>query len=75
MNDIQFNEEAWKRLTPREIEIIKAAADGNSIKGTASLLKIANGTVQTHRRTIIGKLNCGNMTNAVTILLRGKVIA
>lgn len=75
MNNIQFSEDLWKRLAPREIEIVKAAADGAGIKQTAALMGISRATVQNYRGRIIRKLSCRNMTHAVTILRRGGLIA
>jgi len=72
--EMTFNHELWNKLTPREIEIVRAAADGYSIKGTASNLCISNKTVQNHRRKIIWKLSCGNITNAVALMIRGGCI-
>lgn len=75
MNNIQETQDVWKKLTPREIEIVKAAAEGSSIKRTADDLGISAKTVQNHRRRIIWKLSCGNITNAVSTLIRTGVIA
>lgn len=75
MNNIQFDQGTWKKLSPREIEIVQAAAGGASIKKTAEELGITKATVQNHRRRIIWKLSCGNITNAVALLIRGGIIA
>lgn len=72
--EITFNQELWNKLTPREIEIVRAAADGFSIKRTAGDLGISHKTVQNHRRKIIWKLSCGNITNAVALMIRGGCI-
>lgn len=53
------------------MEIVKAAAQGSSIKKTAADLKISTKTVQAHRRSIIEKMACGNLTNAVYQLTQG----
>lgn len=75
MNNIQFDQEIYKKLTPREIDIVRAAAGGASIKKTAGDLGISHKTVQNHRRRIIWKLSCGNITNAVALTIRGGIIA
>lgn len=74
MNDLQNTLDLSNRLTCREIEILKAAANGHSIKKTADLCSIAVCTVQTHRHNIIKKLGCGNITNAATTFIRAGVI-
>lgn len=74
MNDLQNVQDLSNQLTPREIEILKAAANGNSIKKTADMCSISASTVQTHRHNIIKKLGCGNITNAATTFIRAGVI-
>jgi DNA-binding CsgD family transcriptional regulator len=65
MYNIQSGPDNWNKLTAREIEIIRSAAIGSSIKKTASDLKISVNTVSNHRKKIIKKLACGNISNAV----------
>lgn len=74
MKDSQIVDDMANRLTTREIEILKAAASGHSIKKTADLCRISIATVQTHRHNIIKKLGCGNITNAATTFIRAGVI-
>jgi DNA-binding NarL/FixJ family response regulator len=74
MSNIQQTHDIWSKLTPREVEIVRAAAAGASIKQTAADLGISHFTVQNHRRRVIWKLACGNITNAVGILLRAGII-
>jgi len=72
--NLQQTQELWKKLTDREIEIAQAAAAGSGIKQTAADLGISHKTVQNHRRKIIRKLTCGNMTRAVVIMKDGGLI-
>lgn len=74
MNDLQNVQDMANRLTPRETEILKAAAEGNSNKRTADLFSISKSTVEAHRHSIIKKLKCGNITEAVSIFIRAGVI-
>jgi DNA-binding NarL/FixJ family response regulator len=43
-------------LSPREREVLRLVADGNSVKEAAFTLGLSNKTVETHRRNIMGKL-------------------
>lgn len=74
MNDLQIVQDLANILTPREIEILKAAAEGNSNKKTADIFRIAKSTVESHRHNIIKKLNVGNITEAVSRYVRAGVI-
>lgn len=74
MNDLQQTQETWKKLTPREIEIVKAAGEGKSIKQTAESFGLQRCTIATHRHSVIKKLGCGNITRAVDRLIRAGVI-
>ncbi len=44
------------RLTPRERQIVQLLAEGKTNKETAETLGISLGTVETHRKNILGKL-------------------
>lgn len=68
MNNIQFNQEIYKRLAPREVEAAKAAAEGLTIKQTADKMHIEIPTVKSYRARAMRKLGCKNMTAAVVSL-------
>lgn len=74
MNDVKFNQEAFRVLTPREIQIVQAASDGMSCKMTAQKLGTTEKTIQVHRHNILTKLDCGNISGAVGLLIRGGII-
>ena len=75
MNDIQFDEHLFKKLTPREIEIVKAAAEGWTCQMTADNFGTTLKTVQVQRSKLIKKLRCGHIAGAVALLIRSKIIS
>jgi len=57
-------------LTPREIEVLRLLADGESNKRIAHKLGISDHTVKFHVASILSKLNAGTRTEAVTLGVR-----
>jgi DNA-binding CsgD family transcriptional regulator len=57
-------------LTPREIEVIRLLAAGETNSGVASRLVISEGTVKSHVKHILRKLRAGNRAEAVSRYLR-----
>jgi len=57
-------------LTPREIEVLGLLADGASNKIIAHQLGISEHTAKFHVTSILGKLNAGSRTEAVTLGVR-----
>lgn len=57
-------------LSAREVEVLRAAAAGNSNKLIATLLGISEETVKGHMKNILSKLSAQDRTHAVTIALR-----
>ena len=57
-------------LTPRELEVLRMMADGDANKIIAWKLRISEHTVKFHVASILGKLNAGTRTEAVTIGIR-----
>lgn len=57
-------EEALRSLSPRELEILKLIAQGDSNKHIARALDIAETTVKIHVQHILRKLNMGNRVHA-----------
>ena len=53
-------------LTPREIEVLNALAEGHGNKQIAARLGISEHTVKTHLAAIFEKLDASNRTEAVT---------
>jgi len=53
------------RLTPRQVEILRALALGHSTQEVARLLGVSTSTVETHRRLIMRKLNLPSFAHLV----------
>ena len=57
-------------LTPREIEILRNVAGGNSNKAIASRCGISEETVKGHMKNILQKLNANDRAHAVMIAMK-----
>jgi DNA-binding NarL/FixJ family response regulator len=61
-------------LSPREIEVLRLIAAGNSNKEIAGQLSIGETTVKSHVTNILSKLNANDRAHAVTVGLRRGII-
>lgn len=61
-------------LTERETQILKGVAAGKSNKRIAAELEISEGTVKTHMKSILPKLDASDRTHAVTIALKRGIL-
>ncbi len=61
-------------LTPREIDVLRLIAAGNSNKLIASHLSLSEDTVKGHVKNILSKLDANDRTHAVTISLKRGII-
>ncbi len=61
-------------LTEREVEILKRVAAGKSNKLIGAELGISDGTVKTHMKSILPKLNASDRTHAVMIALKRGIL-
>jgi DNA-binding NarL/FixJ family response regulator len=61
-------------LTPREREIVRLLAEGNSNKEAAALLGISVKTVETHRATIMRKLGFSAFADLVRYAVRNHLV-
>ena len=61
-------------LTQREIEVLRRVAAGQSNKLIAAQLDIAEGTVKTHMKSILPKLDASDRTHAVMIALKRGIL-
>jgi PAS domain S-box-containing protein len=62
------------RLTPRELEVLRLAADGQSGPRIAEQLSISPNTVKTHFRNVFEKLGVSDRATAVAEVLRQGLI-
>jgi DNA-binding NarL/FixJ family response regulator len=68
------NKPAGDPLTAREREIVQLLAEGNSSKRIASILGISVKTVDTHRATIMRKLDAHSIVDVVHYAIRNNLI-
>lgn len=61
-------------LTPREREILQMLAEGKSNKDVASILEISVKTAETHRATIMRKLEFKNFSDLVRYAIRNHIV-
>jgi two-component system, NarL family, response regulator NreC len=61
-------------LTPREREILKVLAEGNSVKEIAILLGLSVKTVEAHKFNLMRKLDIHNKAQLVTYAIQKKII-
>ena len=62
------------KLTPRESEVIKMLAEGNSVKEIASLLGLSIKTVEAHKFNLMRKLDIHNKAQLVTYAIQKKIV-
>jgi DNA-binding NarL/FixJ family response regulator len=61
-------------LSPRELEILKLIASGQSNKDIASQLAISEGTVRVHASNVFSKLGCIDRAQAVAVAFHRGII-
>jgi NarL family two-component system response regulator LiaR len=66
-NTVSERQLAPNTLTEREFEVLRLLAQGKPNKEIAAELVITERTVKFHVSSILGKLNAGNRTEAITI--------
>jgi NarL family two-component system response regulator LiaR len=72
---IRSNTEITPGLTERELEVIKALAQGKSNKEIARALDISEKTVRNHTSNIYNKLHIFDRTQAVIYAIRQGIVA
>jgi DNA-binding NarL/FixJ family response regulator len=65
---------ATQRLTSREREIVQLLAEGHSNKQIAKLLDLSVKTVETHRATVMRKLELDSLPDLVRFAIRNQII-
>jgi len=58
------------KLSARELDVLRLAANGNSNRTIGEILSISEPTVKTHMSTILVKLGASDRTHAVTLALK-----
>ncbi|HEX5411250.1 MAG TPA: response regulator transcription factor [Terriglobia bacterium] len=61
-------------LTPRQLEVLRLVARGNSNKEVANILGISNRTVEAHRYQIMSRLHASTLSDLVIFAVRNKII-
>jgi len=61
-------------LTPREREVIKMLAEGNSVKEIAKLLGLSVKTIEAHKFNLMRKLGIHNKAQLVTYAIQKKIL-
>lgn len=61
-------------LTPREHEVVKLLAEGNSVKKVADLLGVSSKTVEAHKFNLMRKLDIHNKAQLVTYAIQKKIV-
>jgi DNA-binding NarL/FixJ family response regulator len=61
-------------LSPREIDVLRLIATGNSNKLIANQLSISEATAKTHVASILSKLGANDRAHAVTIAMKRGII-
>jgi DNA-binding NarL/FixJ family response regulator len=62
-------------LTPREREVVKMIAQGNSAREIAGFLGLSVKTVEAHRFNLMRKLDIHNRAQLVTYAIQKKIVS
>ena len=62
-------------LTPREREVVKMIAQGNSAREIAAFLGLSVKTVEAHRFNLMRKLDIHNRAQLVTYAIQNKIVS
>ena len=60
---------ALTRLSPRELQVLRLVADGNSSKDIAVMLNLGLHTVHTYRKTLMKKLGVNNIAGLTQVAI------
>jgi DNA-binding NarL/FixJ family response regulator len=61
-------------LSPREKTVVKLVAEGYSNKGVSAILNLSIKTTETHRATVMRKLNINSTADLVRYAVRAKLV-
>ena len=62
-------------LTPREREVVKLLAEGNSVRKVADMLGLSAKTVEAHKFNLMRKLDIHNKAQLVTYAIQKKIVS
>ena len=62
-------------LSERELEVLAAAAGGETMDETAKRLWLSLETVKSHRRNVIAKLGARNLAHAIALAIRNGILS
>ncbi len=65
---------AQTSLTPREIEIVRLIAEGNTAKKISEIINISTHTIYTHRKNIMKKLKINSASDLVLYAVRNGIV-
>lgn len=66
--------EITEALSPRELEVVKLLASGDSSREIGLKLGIAHKTVYTHRSHVLSKLSCRNAVDLTRLLIAAGLV-
>jgi DNA-binding NarL/FixJ family response regulator len=66
--------ETFKRLTPRQREVLKLVAEGNTTKQIALVLNISVKTVETHRMLLTDRLDIHHTAGLVRYAIKAGLV-
>ena len=61
-------------LTPREREVMKLLAEGNTVRGIAEMLRVSMKTIEAHKFNLMRKLDIHNKAQLVTTAIKKKIL-
>jgi two-component system, NarL family, response regulator NreC len=61
-------------LTPRELQVLKMIAEGNSVREIADQLGLSNKTVDTHKFNLMRKLDIHNKAQLVVYAIQNEIV-
>jgi two-component system, NarL family, response regulator len=64
-----------RALSERELEVLHAAANGETMEETATRLWLSLETIKSHRRNVIAKLGARNLSHAIALAVRSGLMS
>lgn len=74
LNRMQTEEQIKEQLTLREMEVLQAIAKGFNTREIADLLHVSNNTIETHRKSLMSKLEARNAVDLVLKAINLEII-